>query len=155
MIDRNIVSGIVNEWLENKEYFLVDVSVSPDDKIVVEIDHAEGVWIDDCVELSRIIESKLDREEEDYELEVGSAGIGQPFKVLKQYLIHIGKEVEVLTRDGKKLEGVLKDANEENITLTVLKKVKPEGAKRPKLVEEDITYTYNDIKYTKYLISFK
>ena len=155
MIDRNIVSGIVNEWLENKEYFLVDVSVSPDDKIVVEIDHAEGVWIDDCVELSRFIESKLDREEEDYELEVGSAGIGQPFKVLKQYLIHIGKEVEVLTRDGKKLEGVLKDANEENITLTVLKKVKPEGVKRPKLVEEDITYTYNDIKYTKYLISFK
>ena len=155
MIDRNIVSGIVNEWLEDKEYFLVDVSVSPDDKIVVEIDHAEGVWIDDCVELSRFIESKLDREEEDYELEVGSAGIGQPFKVLKQYLIHIGKEVEVLTRDGTKLEGVLKDANEENITLTVLKKVKPEGAKRPKLVEEDITYTYNDIKYTKYLISFK
>ena len=155
MIDRNIVSGIVNEWLEDKEYFLVDVSVSPDDKIVVEIDHAEGVWIDDCVELSRFIESKLDREEEDYELEVGSAGIGQPFKVLKQYLIHLGKEVEVLTRDGKKLEGVLKDANEENITLTVLKKVKPEGAKRPKLVEEDITYTYNDIKYTKYLISFK
>ena len=155
MIERNVVSGIVNEWLEDKEYFLVDVSVSPDDKIVVEIDHAEGVWIDDCVELSRFIESKLDREEEDYELEVGSAGIGQPFKVLKQYLIHIGKEVEVLTKDGKKLEGVLKDANEENMTVTIQKKVKPEGAKRPKLVEEDVTYTYNDIKHTKYLISFK
>ena len=155
MIDRNVVSGIVNEWLEDKDYFLVDVSVSPDDKIVVEIDHAEGVWIDDCVELSRFIESKLDREEEDYELEVGSAGIGQPFKVLKQYLIHIGKEVEVLTKEGKKLEGVLKEANEENMTLTIRKKVKPEGAKRPKMVEEDMTYTYNDIKYTKYLISFK
>ena len=152
MIDKNVVSGIVNEWLEDKEYFLVDVSVSPDDKIVVEIDHAEGVWIDDCVELSRFIESKLDREEEDYELEVGSAGIGQPFKVLQQYLIHIGKEVEVLTREGKKLEGVLKDANEENMTLTIQKKVKLEGAKRPKLVEEDITYTYSEIKYTKYLI---
>ena len=155
MIDKNVVSGIVNEWLEDKEYFLVDVSVSPDDKIVVEIDHAEGVWIDDCVELSRFIESKLDREEEDYELEVGSAGIGQPFKVLQQYLIHIGQEVEVLTREGKKLEGVLKDANEENMTLTIQKKVKLEGAKRPKLVEEDITYTYSEIKYTKYLISFK
>ena len=155
MIDRNVVSGIVNEWLEDKDYFLVDVSVSPDDKIVVEIDHAEGVWIDDCVELSRFIESKLDREEEDYELEVGSAGIGQPFKVLQQYLIHIGKEVEVLTREGKKLEGVLKDANEERITLTIQKKVKPEGAKRPKLVEEDVIYTYEEIKYTKYLISFK
>ena len=155
MIDRNVVSGIVNEWLEDKEYFLVDVSVTPDDKIVVEIDHAEGVWIDDCVELSRFIESKLDREEEDYELEVGSAGIGQPFKVLQQYLIHIGKDVEVLTREGKKLEGVLKDANEETMTVTVMKKVKPEGAKRPKLVEEDVTFKYEEIKYTKYLISFK
>ena len=155
MIDKKIVSGIVNEWLEDKEYFLVDVSVSPDDKIVVEINHAEGVWIDDCVELSRFIESKLDREEEDYELEVGSAGIGQPFKVLQQYLIHIGKDVEVLTREGKKLEGVLKDANEETMTVTVMKKVKPEGAKRPKLVEEDVTFKYEEIKYTKYLISFK
>ena len=155
MIDRNIVSGIVNEWLEDKEYFLVDVSVSPDDKIVVEIDHAEGVWIDDCVDLSRFIESKLDREEEDYELEVGSAGIGQPFKVLQQYLIHIGKEVEVLTKEGKKMEGVLKSADEQNFVVTIQKKVKPEGAKRPKLVEEDVTYSYDEIKYTKYLISFK
>ena len=155
MIDRNVVSGIVNEWLEDKDYFLVDVTVSPDDKIVVEIDHAEGVWIDDCVELSRFIESRLDREQEDYELEVGSAGIGQPFKVLQQYLNHVGREVEVLARDGKKTEGMLKEATEENFTVTVLRKVKPEGAKRPKLVEEDVTYTYDEIKYTKYLISFK
>jgi ribosome maturation factor RimP len=155
MIDKRIVSGIVNEWLEDKEYFLVDIAVSSDDKIVVEIDHAEGVWIDDCVELSRFIESKLDREEEDYELEVGSAGIGQPFKVLQQYLIHIGQEVEVLTKQGQKLEGVMKDANEENFTVTIQKKVKPEGAKRPKLVDEDVTFTYEEIKYTKYLISFK
>ena len=155
MIDRNVVSGIVDEWLEDKDYFLVDVSVSPDDKIVVEIDHAEGVWIDDCVELSRFIESRLDREQEDYELEVGSAGIGQPFKVLKQYQIHIGKEVEVLTREGKKMAGILKDANEENFTLTIQRKVKLEGAKRPKLVDEDITFVYSEIKYTKYIISFK
>ena len=155
MIDRNVVSGIVNEWLEDKDYFLVDVTVSPDDKIVVEIDHAEGVWIDDCVELSRFIESRLDREQEDYELEVGSAGIGQPFKVLQQYQNHVGREVEVLARDGKKTEGVLKEATEENFTVTVQRKVKPEGAKRPKMVEEDVTYTYSEIKYTKYLISFK
>lgn len=155
MINRNVVEGIVNEWLEGKEYFLVDVTVSPDDKIVVEIDHAEGVWIDDCVELSRFIESKLDREEEDYELEVGSAGIGQPFKVLQQYLIHIDKEVEVLTKDGKKMEGVLKEADAEHFVVTVQKKVKPEGTKRPKLVDEDVTFTYDEIKYTKYLISFK
>ncbi len=155
MISKNVVEGIVNEWLEDKEYFLVDVTVSPDDKIVVEIDHAEGVWIDDCVELSRFIESKLDREEEDFELEVGSAGIGQPFKVLQQYLIHIDKEVEVLTKEGKKLEGVLKEADADHFVVTIQKKVKPEGAKRPVWVDEDLTFTYDEIKYTKYLISFK
>ena len=155
MIDKDIVTRIVGEWLEDKDYFLVDITVSPDDKIVVEIDHAEGVWIDDCVELSRYIESKLNREEEDYELEVGSAGIGQPFKVLKQYLIHVGKDVDVMTKDGKKWTGILADANEENFTVTVEVKVKPEGAKRPKLIEQNITFTYDEIKYTKYLISFK
>lgn len=155
MIDKNVVTRIVEEWLEGKDYFLVDVTVTPDDKIVVEIDHAEGVWIDDCVDLSRYIESKLNREEEDYELEVGSAGIGQPFKVLQQYIIHIGKEVEVLSKDGKKRTGVLTDANEENFTITVQVKVKPEGAKRPKLVEQNVTFVYDEIKYTKYLISFK
>ena len=155
MIDKNVVTRIVEEWLEDKDYFLVDITVSPDDKIVVEIDHAEGVWIDDCVELSRYIESKLNREEEDYELEVGSAGIGQPFKVLKQYQIHIGKDVEVLTKDGEKWVGVLTDVNEQNFTVIIEKKVKPEGAKRPKLVEEAVTFTYDEIKYTKYLISFK
>ena len=117
MIDKNVVTRIVEEWLEGKDYFLVDVTVTPDDKIVVEIDHAEGVWIDDCVDLSRYIESKLNREVEDYELEVGSAGIGQPFKVLQQYIIHIGKEVEVQDKDGKKWTGVLVDANESNLRL--------------------------------------
>ena len=148
MIEKKTVCQIVEEWLEGKDYFLVEVTVSPDDKIVVEIDHAEGVWIEDCVELSRYIESKLNREEEDYELEVGSAGIGQPFKVLQQYYNHIGLEVEVLTKGGRKLSGVLKDADEEKFVVTVQKKVKPEGAKRPQLVEEDETFTYDDIKYT-------
>ena len=155
MIEKKTVCQIVEEWLEGKDYFLVEVTVSPDDKIVVEIDHAEGVWIEDCVKLSRYIESKLNREEEDYELEVGSAGIGQPFKVLQQYYIHIGQEVEVMTKGGQKLTGILKDADEEKFTVTVQKKVKLEGSKRPKLVEEDETFTYEQIKYTKYLISFK
>ena len=154
MIEKKTVSQIVEEWLEGKDYFLVEVTVSPDDKIVVEIDHAEGVWIEDCVELSRFIESKLNREEEDYELEVGSAGIGQPFKVLQQYYNHVGSDVEVLTKDGRKLTGVLKDADEEKFVVAVQKKVKVEGAKRPKLMEEDETFRYDEIKYTKYLISF-
>ncbi|MBP5219532.1 ribosome maturation factor RimP [Bacteroidales bacterium KHT7] len=155
MIDKNIVRNLVEEWLEDKEYFLVDVMVDANNKVVVEIDHAEGVWIEDCVELSRFIESRMDRDAEDYELEVGSAGIGQPFKVVQQYINHVGKEVEVLTKEGKKLVGVLKDANDSQFVVSVPTKVKEEGAKRPKLVDIDETFTYDNIKYTKYLISFK
>ncbi len=155
MIDKSKVTDIVNEWLEDKDYFLVDVTVSQDDKIIVEIDHADGVWIEDCVELSRFIESRLNRDEEDYELEVGSAGLGQPFKVPRQYQVHIGDEVEVLSAAGQKLVGTLVDADDEKFTVSVQKKVKKEGAKRPVLEDEEITFAYNEIKYTKYLISFK
>ena len=155
MIEKKSVCQIVEEWLQEKDYFLVEVTVTPDSRIVVEIDHAEGVWIEDCVELSRFIESKLNREEEDYELEVGSAGIGQPFKVLQQYINHVGGEVEVLTKKGVKLTGILKSADENHFVVGVQKKVKEEGAKRPKQVEEDETFGYDDVKYTKYLITFK
>lgn len=155
MIEKSIVKGLVEEWLEGRDYFLVDVAVSADDRIVVEIDHAEGVWIEDCVELSRFIESRLSREEEDYELEVGSAGIGQPFKVLQQYVNHVGREVDVLTADGRKLHGVLTAADPESFEVTVKVKRKLEGEKRPKWVEETVTLRYDEIKYTKYSISFK
>lgn len=155
MIEKKTICQIVDEWLEGKDYFLVEMTISPDDKILVEIDHKEGVWIEDCVELSRYIESKLNREEDDYELEVGSAGIGQPFKVLQQYINHLGEEVEVLLKDGRKLSGLLKEANEQHCVVGIQKKVKEEGAKRPKLVDEDLTLKYDEIKYTKYLISFK
>ena len=155
MNDRQQVIDLTNEWLADKEYFLVDVIISKDDKITVEIDHAEGVWIEDCAELSRHIENGLSRETEDYELEVGSAGLGQPFKVTQQYKNHIGMEVEVLTKEGKKLKGILKDASDEEFTLTVTKKEKKEGAKRPQLVEEDLIFPYDGVKYTKYIINFK
>ena len=112
MIDKKKVESIVNEWLEGKEYFLTDLTVSDDDSIVVEIDHKDGVWIDDCVDLSRFIEGKLDRNDEDYELEVGSAGIGQPFKVYRQYENHVGDGVEVHTNNREKLKGVLKAVDE-------------------------------------------
>lgn len=155
MIEKNIVKQIVEEWLQDKDYFLVDVSVSNDNRIVVEIDHAEGVWIEDCVELSRFIESKLDREKEDFELEVGSAGIGQPFKVHQQYVNHQGKDVEVLTLDGVKYQGELHEVNDDTFSILRTVKKKEEGAKRPRMVEELVTFRYDEIKYTKYLISFK
>lgn len=154
MIDKNVVRKLVEEWLTGKEYFLVDVEVSPDDRIVVEIDHADGVWIEDCVQLSRFIEDNLSREEEDYELEVGSAGLGQPFKVPQQYMIFVGKEVEVLDADGKKHKGVLKAVDGNDFTVTVREKVKKEGAKRPVMMDVDKHFEMDKVKYTKYLIKF-
>lgn len=155
MIEKNKVKSIVEEWLQDKEYFLVDVDVTPDDRIVVEIDHHDGVWIEDCVELSRFIEDHLNRDEEDYELEVGSAGLGQPFKVLQQYINCIGKTVEVLDANGIKYKGTLLSVEEPNFRLLTQEKQKQEGKKRPVLVDVERTFSISEVKYCKYLIDFK
>ena len=155
MIDKNIISQLVNEKLASSDNYLVDVVIKPGNLIVVEIYNDEGVCIDDCAELSRYVESHLDREVEDFELEVGSAGITSPFKVLRQYIKNIGNEVEMLLKNGTKLSGVLKAADENGVIVTVEKQVKPEGAKRKITIEEDLSYTFEEIKYTKYLIRFK
>lgn len=155
MISKETVNTIVAQWLNDKDYFLADLTISADNRIVVEIDHEEGVWIEDCVALSRFIEDHLDRDAEDFELEVGSAGIGQPFKVFRQYEIHIGDDVEVLTTGGQKLIGALAEASEEGITVVTLEKVKHEGEKRPRLEEVEHPLTFKEIKWTKLYIDFK
>ena len=154
MIEKQNVKNLVDSWLKGKDYFLTDLTISEDDRIVVEIDHKDGVWIDDCVDLSRFIEAHLDREVEDFELEVGSAGIGKPFKVKQQYINNIGNEVEILLKDGKKLKGVMKDVTDDSFIVTTQKKVKPEGAKRPQLVDENVTLAYGDAKEVKAVIRF-
>lgn len=158
MIDKNVVKTLVDKWLEDnseKGYFLVDIQVDDDNKIVVEIDHKDGVVIDDCVSLSEFINDNLDRDKEDYELEVGSTGLGQPFKVPQQYVINIGEEVKVLDKDGKKVKGILKAVDGNIFTVTVNEKVKVEGKKRPVKMDVDHTYDMNEVKYTKYIIRFK
>lgn len=150
MITKETVTSIVREWLDNTEYFLVDVQVSADNSIVVEIDHAEGVWIDDCVALSKFIEEHLNRDTEDFELEVGSAGVGQPFKVHQQWLNHIDKEVEVLTKNGRKMRGTLTHVGDEDFTITQQVKVRAEGEKRPHMEDVPTTLRYDEIKYGKY-----
>ena len=154
MIDKNQVKSLVEEWLADKDYFLVDIQISNDDRIVVEIDHADGVWIEDCVELSKFIEDRLSRDEQDYELEVGSAGLGQPFKVEQQYVNCIGKDVEVLTAEGKKAKGILKAVDGRQFTVTVEEKVKVEGKKRPQLQKVDREFSMDAVKYCKYLLKF-
>lgn len=155
MIDKNVVKTVVEEWLKDGDYFLVDVNMMPDDRIVVEIDHADGVWIEDCADLSRFVQERLGEELDDYELEVGSAGLGQPFKVARQYENHIGKDVEVLTDDGRKVQGVLKAVEGHEFIVTVKEKQHIEGKKRPVMVDVDYTYDMDKVKYTKYLLSFK
>ena len=155
MITKETVRQLVEEWLQGNEYFLVDIIFGTDDRIVVEIDHADGVWIEDCANLSRSLQEKLGDELGDYELEVGSAGIGQPFKVEQQYVCHIGDEVEVLCADGKKLKGLLKEVNGRQFTVTVQEKQAQEGKKRPVLVDVDKQFSMDEVKYAKYLLAFK
>ena len=150
MIDKNIIKTTVEEWLQHGDYYLVDVEMTPDGRIVIEIDHADGVWIEDCADLSRYLQDKLGEELGEYELEVGSAGIGQPFKVVQQYRNHIGKEVEVLQQDGKKLQGILMAVSDDGTQFTVSTKEKQhvEGKKRPVLVDVEKTFAIGEVKYT-------
>ena len=155
MINKETIKTLTEEWLQGNDYFLVDIIFGADDRIVIEIDHADGVWIEDCAALSRFIQEKLGDELGDFELEVGSAGLGQPFKVAQQYINHIGDAVEVLDLDGKKVQGVLKSVEGNNFTVTMQEKQKQEGKKRPVLVEVDKTYAMDGVKYAKYLLTFK
>ena len=155
MILKETVYQIILDFLKDTEYYLVDLKISTDNRISVEIDAFDGVSIDYCVDLNRYIESRLDREEEDYELEVSSAGLTEPFKVLKQYEKNINNEVEVLTKSGKKTVGILTQATETAFTVQIERMEKPEGAKRKIKVNEDITFSYEDIKTTKYIYRFK
>ena len=154
MIDKSFINSLVEDKLLGTDNYLVDISISSDNVISIEIDNDNGVNIDDCVMLSRFIDENLDREKEDFELEVGSSGITSPFKIVRQYRKNIGKEVEMLLKNGIKLTGVLKEADDIGATLTVEKKVKTNGSKRKTTVEEEQTYSYDEIKYTKYIIRF-
>ena len=155
MIEAKMVAGLAEAYLADSECYLVDVTVAPDNLIVVEIDHDQAVGIEDCVALSRYIEAGLDRDVEDYELEVTSTGLTSPFKTLRQYLKNIGNAVEVLLKSGEKLSGCLKSADDTGFVVTVGRPVKPEGAKRKVTVCTDESYLYDEIKYTKNIIRFK
>ena len=155
MITKETIKTLTEEWLKDNDYFLVDINYASDDRIVIEIDHADGVWIEDCAELSRFLQERLGDDLGDYELEVGSAGLGQPFKVAQQYVNHIGDMVEVLDQEGKKVQGILKAVDGTDFTITVKEKQKQEGKKRPVLVEVDKSYSMDAVKYAKYVLAFK
>ena len=152
MIDKTALEQVINEALEGTKMFLVTVKVAKDNIIDVALDSDEDITIDDCVAVNDAVLATFDRDDEDYELTVGSYGITSPLLLPRQYRKNVGYEVEVLTCDGRKLKGVLTDADDEGFVLTTTVKRKLEGKKRPELVEEQERFSYNDIKQTKNII---
>ena len=152
MIDKTELEKVINEALDGTKMYLVTLKVSKDNIIDVALDSDEDITIDDCVAVNDAVLAAFDRDDEDYELTVGSYGISSPLLLPRQYRKNIGYEVEVLTADGRKLKGVLADADDEGFTLTTTVKRKLEGKKRPELVEEQERFNYNDIKQTKNII---
>ena len=155
MIDREKIINIIKDTVDEKEAFIVEVKVSSSNKINIEIDSISGFSINDCVEVSRLVESQLDREEEDFELEVASAGLSEPFKVIQQYQKNLGKEVETLTSEGQKIKGILTDVTDEDFEVEESKMVRVEGKKKKQNVIEKHRFTFDQVKSTKIIIKFK
>lgn len=155
MIDVTRVREIAETQMEGTDLFVVEVRVSPANEIVVTVDSDTQVGIDRCVELSRSIEGALDREQEDFELTVMSAGIGQPLKMLRQYRKLIGRPVEVILKDGGKIVGNLTDASETSIAVEYEKRVAVEGKKRKQLVTTRRELSLDEVKSTCEYLDFK
>lgn len=135
--------------------FLVDVSVSKDNDIVVTIESENGkIELDDCVALSRYFETKFDREVEDYSLTMTSAGLDQPFKVLRQFEKAVGTKVEVQLKGGKKMVALLEAADQESVTLKYSVKEAVEGRKKKELVEHVDRFTMDQVNSVRPYIEF-
>ena len=157
MISKKKVTELAEERMNelNCGLFIVDMTISASNVIHLELDKAEGyVSINECMSVSRNIEHNLDRESEDFELHVSSAGLDKPLRVLPQYTKNIGREVKVVTTDGKKQEGLLVAASEKELTLETSRKEKIEGKKKKELIVEQHVFPMNQIKETKIVISF-
>jgi ribosome maturation factor RimP len=157
MIEKQTIVKLAQQRIDelNNGTFLVDVNVSAGNKIMVEIDNVSGgVSINDCVSVSRNIEHNLDREAQDFELEVSSPGLTKPFKVMQQYQKNIGKEVKVVLSPIGSKEGTLVSVSDEKIELETTTKVRVEGKKKKELVTTKTEIPFNQIKETKIILSF-
>ena len=154
MIDKLEIASTVEAQLKGTDLFLVSVKVSKNNEVEIEIDGDRDITLDDCVAVNDAVLAAHDRDKEDYELTVGSCGLTAPYVVKRQYLKNIGNDVEVLTGDGIKLKGTLKEVGDDTFTIAVTRKVKLEGKKRPEMVEEPVELRFDEIKYTKTIIDF-
>jgi len=153
MIDKVTIAEIVNEKL-TEDQFLVDVTVSSSNVIHIMVDSDSAISINQIVEISRYVESKLDREADDFELSVFSAGLSEPFRLVRQYKKNIDTEIEVLLANGQKLNGTLINTDDQGIDLKVTTKEKSEGSKKKELVTRDHSFKYSEIKEAKKIIIF-
>lgn len=154
MVDKGLIESLVKEQLA-EGMFLVAVTVSTANAIHVSVDSVDGITIDRCVEISRYLEQNLDREREDFELEVSSPGLSEPFRVWEQYLKNRGRQVEIVTTGGEKFTGLLKAVTRENLVIETSVKEKVEGKKRKELVIRERPMTYDDIVSAKVVVLFK
>ena len=154
MITSNRIKEIVFNHIDGSELFIVDIVVRSGNNITVHIDSNKGVSIDECAGISKIIDSNFNREEEDFELEVSSPGLTQPFKVVQQYIKNIGQNVEVLLKNGQKETGKLISANAETFTIEKLQKVKLDVKSKPEMVATQQQFKLEDVKSTKVVINF-
>lgn len=153
-MDKNRLKEFIEGELQDTGYFLVDLRIDSDNRITVEIDSDGVADLEECVKLTRAVEAVFDRDEEDYELEVGTAGLTSPLRTPRQFRKHLGHEMEVLATDGKKHTGILRKVTDTDFTITEKVKEKPEGAKRPVEVEKELTLSYPEARKVTYLIKF-
>ena len=155
-MNASLIIDAINDEIVARGCFIIDVSVSKDNDIVLTVESEEGtIELDDCVSLSRFFETKFDREVEDYSLTVSSAGLDQPFKVYRQFLKAVGTKVEVALKGGKKMVAVLEAADEESITLKYVAKEAVEGKKKKELVEHLDRFTMDQVNAVRPFIEFK
>ena len=149
-----IIDAIDSEIVARGLY-IIEVTVSKDNDVEVTIESEEGkVELEDCVAISRFFETKFDRETEDYSLTVTSAGLDQPFKVLKQFVKAVGKKVEVQLKGGKKMVAVLEAADQESITLKYSQKEAVEGKKKKEIVEHVDRFTMDQVNSVRPFVEF-
>lgn len=154
LIDENTITELLEDRLGEGPYFLVNVSVKPGNRIEVTMDGDEGLPIEKCVEISRFLESELDRDSEDFSLQVMSAGLTNPLVLPRQFKKNIGREVKYVQTDGRAGEAELKDVQEDAIVLLSRKKVRQEGKKKKVLIEEEKTFKYSELKEVRVKLAF-
>jgi ribosome maturation factor RimP len=150
MTDKEHIKGLVEEFIKGTGLFLVAVKVSSANRITVLADKNDGITIDECVAIHRHIENNLDRDKEDFELQVSSPGLDQPFGVIEQYYKNEGRKVEVIENDGSKFTGILKNVTPGGFELEIELKIK--GKTKEK---KDISFNFDQVKTTRVILTIK